>query len=403
MATNTLAQDPSHQVFTSTDGGSTCSSQGIPSAEGNGKLYYDHVSQRLVEPAQTGTGQNVKFGINVWKRGEPKFTFRPGIENTSIYAHWPVIALDGAGTVYAIWDTDPRAPGTSGGCGGDPTPLANEIRMIYTRDFGEHWSAPVTIARPDGHRVFWPWVAAGDKGKLSVVWYETDKVVDLACEPAAISIKAAGVLGADTDQRSIETVDAAGRPVSIDNICQNGTLCVATGEDRRLGDFFTNAIDERGCAIIASGDTMKKDELTGGERNVALPIFIRQTSGPRLIGQGDCSGATGGNAGGGAGGAKGAGPSGAVLPSQAAVGRACASRRNFVIRLRAPTGQRLRSARVFVNGRRTPVSRRGGRLVAVVNLRRLPKGRFTVKVVAVTGQGRTVTSTRRYKTCTPKR
>jgi hypothetical protein len=396
MATNTLVEDPSHQIFVSTDGGSTCAQTGIPSAEGNGKLYYDHVGQRLIEPAQEGSGDKVKFGINVWKRGDAKFTFKPGIENTSIYAHWPVIAQDGAGTVYAIWDTDPRAAGTTGGCTGDPTPLPNEIRMIYTKDFGDHWSSPVTIARPDGHRVFWPWVAAGDKGKLSIVWYETDKVVDLACQPAAISIKAASVIGADTDQRAVDVADAAGRPVSVNNICQNGTLCVATGEDRRLGDFFTNAIDERGCAVIGSGDTMSKDPLTGGERNVALPIFIRQASGPRLIGEGDCS-ATGT-------GTSGAAGAGGALPSRQAASRACRSHRKFVIHLRAPKGQRLRSARVYVNGKRTRVFRRhGGRLHAVVDLRRLAKSRYTVKVVAVTAQGRMVTSTRRYRTCTPKR
>jgi len=43
-----------------------------------------------------------------------------------------------------------------------------------------------------------------------------------------------------------------GRPIADNNLCQNGTLCVATGEDRRLGDFFTNAVDERGCVLVAT-------------------------------------------------------------------------------------------------------------------------------------------------------
>jgi hypothetical protein len=68
---------------------------------------------------------------------------------------------------------------------------------------------------------------------------------------------------------------------------------VATGQDRRLGDYFTNAIDQRGCVIIASGDTMTKDAFTGGELPTSRPIFIRQSSGPPLYtgtGTGDCSG-----------------------------------------------------------------------------------------------------------------
>ena len=87
----------------------------------------------------------------------------------------------------------------------------------------------------------------------------------------------------------IQTVDVVGRPIADNNLCQNGTLCVATGEDRRLGDFFTNAVDERGCVLVATGDTTQKDPVTGGERPTALPLFVRQTSGTRLVGAGDCS------------------------------------------------------------------------------------------------------------------
>ena len=64
---------------------------------------------------------------------------------------------------------------------------------------------------------------------------------------------------------------------------------MATGEDRRLGDFFTNAVDERGCVLVATGDTTQPDPLTGGARSTSLPLFVRQTSGPRLVGKGDCS------------------------------------------------------------------------------------------------------------------
>jgi hypothetical protein len=63
---------------------------------------------------------------------------------------------------------------------------------------------------------------------------------------------------------------------------------VATGEDRRLGDFFTNAIDQRGCVLIASADTLQPDPVTGGPRPISLPILLRQTSGPKLIGKGSC-------------------------------------------------------------------------------------------------------------------
>jgi hypothetical protein len=82
--------------------------------------------------------------------------------------------------------------------------------------------------------------------------------------------------------------------------------------------------------------------------------------------------------------------------------RRCVSRRSFRIRLRAPRGQRLRSARVYVNGRRVRVVR-GRRLRADVDLRGLPGGVVHVRIVARTSSGKTITSTRRYRTCTPGR
>jgi hypothetical protein len=72
-------------------------------------------------------------------------------------------------------------------------------------------------------------------------------------------------------------------------------------------------------------------------------------------------------------------------------------------------------ARVQVNGKPTPVfiererylTIKGQilqrkRLAARVDLRGLPKGQFVTAIQAVTGTFRTITGTRRYKTCAGK-
>ncbi len=82
--------------------------------------------------------------------------------------------------------------------------------------------------------------------------------------------------------------------------------------------------------------------------------------------------------------------------------KACLSRRAFTIRIRRVAGVTITSASVLVNGRRVAV-RSGKRLTAPVNLRKLPKGRYTVKITVKLADGRTLTGTRRYRTCTPKR
>ena len=380
LATNSLAMD--HIVLHTTDGGSNCDQESIDSPGGNGKIYFDHATQQLFEPAQ----REGKFGLNVIKRGDTQATFNPSPFASDYYAHWPAVVQDGGGTIWMVWDTDPDQEGTSGGCNGGATPAANEIVLAYTKDFGKSWSAPITVARPTNQRVLWPWVYAGDAGKVSVVWYQTDRIVDLACQSAALTIYAANVInGTDDAKRKVEVVNASGRPISINSICQSGTTCVATGEDRRLGDFFTNAIDERGCAIIASGDTMKPQ--TGSDsapRATALPIFIRQISGPKLIGEGDCSGVPDPPA---------AAPGPVVTPPAAG----CVKRQGFRVKVKAPKGQRLARATIYVNGKRVKTVR-GSALRKAVKVR-APKGRFTVKVVATTSQGRRITTTKRYRAC----
>jgi hypothetical protein len=206
-----------------------------------------------------------------------------------MYGHWAAIAIDKAGTVYSVWDTNERQAGTSGGCDGAATPAPNSIQLVYTRDFGRTWSAPITVARP-GTRVFWPWIAAGDAGKISVVWYQTeaqDGLPDLDCQTGHVHAMEASITGATSKTPKKTVVDAAGRVVHVGWVCQ-GTTCVATGQDRRLGDYFTNALDARGCVLIATGDTLLTDPTTGGPYPTARPLFLRQTGGPRLIGTGTC-------------------------------------------------------------------------------------------------------------------
>jgi hypothetical protein len=302
MSTDTVEGSGSgHQVFVSNDGGSTCSTTGIAdngtlpdggSYSGFGKLYYDKRNGAVVEPAVFNhPGGSFGVGISVLPARGSKFTPHEAIRGTSLYAHWPAIALDSSGTVYLVWDTDARQSGTSGGCNGAPTPAPNSIMLVSSKDLGRTWSTPATVAHPGSARVFWPWIAAGDTGKASVVWYQTepsDGLPDLDCQPGHIHAMEATLQNASSTNPQKWIADAAGRPVHIGTVCQGGTTCVVTGQDRRLGDYFTNVLDPRGCVLIATGDTRLIDPTTGGPLPTARPLFIRQNGGSRLIGTGTC-------------------------------------------------------------------------------------------------------------------
>jgi hypothetical protein len=122
-----------------------------------------------------------------------------------------------------------------------------------------------------------------------MVWYQLDGVQDPDRQPANTFVYEAQIFGANRSTPSITIVKAAGRSTRYGTICQGGTTYVATCQDRRLGDFFTNAIDQRGCVVIATGDTVLTNPITGGPLPTARPLFIRQNADPTLIGSGQCT------------------------------------------------------------------------------------------------------------------
>jgi hypothetical protein len=306
LSTNT--EESGHEVFETTDGGNSCSTpfvdvpgaaHGIPDPGGDGKLFWNPVLKELVEPNITSTG----LGVATWKRGQTAFTQQPKVYKGNIFAHWPSLGIDKAGTLYMVWDTAPTGTFLGGqGCsdsvtGDQPnTQVAppNAIEYASSTDDGRTWSAPVVVSPPvTGHIQFWPWLAAGDAGRISIVWYRTDRAVDIDCAPVSLTIKETTVLHADGAAPSHHVVNASNGPIHYGTVCQGGTTCVATGEDRRLGDFFTNAPDANGCVMIASGDTEQGNNVTFTTAPFSLPIIIRQNSGPSLDSGVDCAHPTG--------------------------------------------------------------------------------------------------------------
>jgi hypothetical protein len=293
-----------HTIFQSLDGGNTCGLTGTPdfgpysgggSYTGFGKLYYDHQNGKLVEPAVFDSDGDGNFdngvGVSVGTYGG-KFT-PTKVSNDKLFAHWPAIAIDPNNTIYLVWDTAATTGGAADACG-NPPPAPNAIKLAVSHDFGRTFSAPVTIAAPQNARAFWPWVVAGDPGKLSIIWYQTDRLADVDCQTSNVYVYDAQVFGADSAQPSMTVVKAMNRQVSGNSVCQGGTTCVAESfdpsgsKDRRLGDFFTNAVDQRGCVMIATGDATQTDPVTGAPLPVSVPLFIRQDSGPPLVGSTPC-------------------------------------------------------------------------------------------------------------------
>ncbi len=293
LATN--SEQYGHIVVRSTDGGATCSSVHasgeVANWTGYGKPVYDRRTDTLYEAAINGDN---RLGLLALPRatsrfasGNPgSFVAHPAVASTSFNTFWKAqVAQDAAGTLYLTWTTDDRKQGTSGGCGGAQSPAANSVLLTSSRDGGRTWSTPRVVAHP-GTTVNWPWIVAGAHGRVAVAWYQYDRIVDLNCAPAdaKMGVRLAVLTGADSRHPRQLTTDPIGRPVHLGPVCTNGTACVATGQDRRLGEFFTLAPDAHGCVMVATGDTMRTDPVTGAQLPTARPLFTVQTRGPSLYG-----------------------------------------------------------------------------------------------------------------------
>jgi BNR/Asp-box repeat len=328
-----------------TDGGAftTPRDPAVKWFDGIGQMYYDHRTGDLIEPAFFLDGNpnsltsvnspNLRgVGISTLHDADAfsgSFTPSFAAANTDGYAHWPAIAIDQGDTVYVAWDTAPRDQSTTAtnGCGATPgtlggqTPLPNSIMLAYTHDGGKTWSTPVTVAHP-GTMAIWPWLAAGPGGNVAVTWYQSNQVTDPDCDSASLlpngqatqwTVQSAAYYGLGGASPVVQYANAvpvdASHPAMVvggartadgvmhtGGICQGGTTCAATGQDRRLGDYLTNALDGNGCQMIASGDTQLVDSITGGQFSNSRPIFLHQSSGPSLTTGADCSGAAGATA-----------------------------------------------------------------------------------------------------------
>ena len=93
----------------------------------------------------------------------------------------------------------------------------------------------------------------------------------------------------------------------------------------------------------------------------------------------------------------------AVSPSTSkTTTKVCTSRRQFRIRVKKlKGGVKAVSATVFVNGKKT-LTRKGKRVTAIVTLKGLKKGQYKVKINVKYSDGRVLSYTRKFKTCTPK-
>jgi hypothetical protein len=192
------------------------------------------------EPAKDGSAHLVTHY-------EPIVESLPGDPNTL----FPGFAEDKARNLYVVWVQD------------------NDYQVYYSyahpkasgTDWGK-WSKPRKLNRPPSATNLMPWIAAGKKGLIDVVWYGTDMTPkELGPDgPSAQKnqkwwVWFSQVNHAATSTPHIVQARASQHPNHYNDICMLGTACIAAQGNRNLADFFEVTIDNQGRARIVYGDT----------------------------------------------------------------------------------------------------------------------------------------------------
>jgi hypothetical protein len=264
-----------NRLYKSTDGGATFSAG--QSLIGNGQrsseIQVDKSDGRLYQLDPRGSTLRMSVFADARDQTPPNVDeeqFVVAEDFSRLSSIGPTFDLDGSGNLYAVWDDRGSANREKG------------IYYTYSTDRGETWS-PAQKVNTGDNLAFWPWIAVGDEGGVSITWLENDTATNNNPEtvPAGsgwdvmVAQSLTGLGCEESDLAGFTVTKASDEPVHHGTVCNGGTVCQARVVDRRLGDYFSNAVDADGNTVIAVSDTR-----SGGA--VALPLVIRQTGGPTI-------------------------------------------------------------------------------------------------------------------------
>jgi hypothetical protein len=189
--------------------------------------------------------------------GQPVLSFRDyviyqGNPKAGLDNNFPAVAVDAAGNVYAAWSDD------------------HNVEVSYSTDHGQKWSTPTRVNSGSAVTAIYPWLTAGQSGKVDLVYYGT---------PAAANYQTCSSGTTGTYDRQNEpwsvyfaqnlNVLGGGRwaqqqatgVVHYGGVCQGGISCTSTGNDNRdlYDDFGVAASPTTGMASIAYSDGQYAD------------------------------------------------------------------------------------------------------------------------------------------------
>ncbi len=224
----------------------------------NGAIYIAWTTQAI----QDATAATVRL-LLVGKSTDGGATWHnhlayAGPLGTSIQNLFPAIAVDHEGTVYAAFST--QLPGSLMG-----------VYVTRSRDGGSTWSSAQRV-NPSGQTAVFPAIAAGDDGKVDLIWIGTS-ATSVSDPTAQWNIFFGQSRDADGGTPRWSVGQISPQVMHRGDICNQGLNCNIFGGNRDLADFISVTIDADGNA-----NAVWTDDASQSPKAI---MFSKQIAGPR--------------------------------------------------------------------------------------------------------------------------
>ena len=190
---------------------------------------------------------------------------------------------DRAGNIYAVW-TERRPKGKNGRRGWTNTYIS------FSKDKGKTWSRPKKLNNRRSRTTTFPWVVAGNRGRVAVTFYGTrrrgpspETVARPKRKGPNWKVWVAYSRNAASANPRYKRKLAVRKTIHAGNVCTSGTGCASGTRD--LLDYYQIDLDVCGRMVIAYTDNSRDVVGLGGKRTVnryEKIAFVRQNRGFRF-------------------------------------------------------------------------------------------------------------------------
>jgi hypothetical protein len=182
------------------------------------------------------------------------------------------MAIDRAGNLYYDWSQTQNGTEDSDG--------EQDIHYTFSTDGGVHWVAPINLTPEANDSAVFPWMVAGDAGRVDLVYYKSNSGVNSNVAPpdTVWNVYFAQSLNALNTGANFKSVQVSAEPNHIGGLCTEGLNCSG---DRNLLDFLTVDVDHLGAAVIAYSDDHQRRNSDTRDKSTrqlsGVSVFKNQT------------------------------------------------------------------------------------------------------------------------------